>query len=232
MLWNLDGRARRSIDSRPHGRHDRAIAARTIRAFIAAVRRDSPAGSTASLHSPSASASRPPTGDGNVVLFDGRLDDRETLLASMARGRDLADAPDSTLVLAAWREWGEDFLGRLQGEFALALFDAACGRLIVARDPVGCRPLYYWTNGLTFVFGSEIKAVLAHPEVPAKPNEDLLADYFLLERLPYDGRRRDIFRGHPRRAAGIFIERFAWPHHSAQFWEFQPADTDSLPHSW
>ena len=125
-----------------------AIAAQTIQAFTAAVRRDSPADSTASRHNPR--AVQPATeGDGDVVLFDGRLDDRETLLASMPRGTALADAPDSTLVLAAWRQWGEEFLRRLQGEFALALFDARAGRLIIARDPVGAA-LYYWTNRLTF----------------------------------------------------------------------------------
>ena len=85
---------------------------------------------------------------------------------------------------------------------------------IIARDPVGCRPLYYWTNGLTFVFGSEIKAVLAHPDVAAKPNEDLLADFFLLERLPYEDGGETFFEGIRAVRPGIFTERRAWPHHA------------------
>jgi asparagine synthase (glutamine-hydrolysing) len=220
-VWNLDGRpADRSILTRM---------AATIShrgADHSDIHCSGPAGFACGLHRvtpQSTGECQPATDDaGHVVLFDGRLDERETLLASIARGEALADAPDSTLVLAAWREWGEEFLGRLQGEFALALFDGRASRLILARDAVGCRPLYHWTNGRSFVFGSEIKAVIAHPDVAAKPNEDLLADFFLLERLPYDDGGETFFEGIRAVRPGSSLNVAHRGTSSAQFWDFTP----------
>ncbi|HWF83635.1 MAG TPA: asparagine synthetase B, partial [Vicinamibacterales bacterium] len=174
---------------------------------------------------------------GHVLLFDGRLDNREELLAAMttrnakalaerssssAKALAERDPPDSALVLAAWREWGRDFLARLKGDFALALFDSRAQRLLLARDPVGCRPLYYWTDGKTIVFASEIKAIAAHPDVRTTPNDDLLADFFLLDRLPYDDEGETFFRGIHAVRPGHWL-RVA-PHHttSGQFWDFDP----------
>jgi asparagine synthase (glutamine-hydrolysing) len=157
-----------------------------------------------------------------VLTFDGRLDNRTELLALIAPAVVSADDPDSTIVLAAWRMWGNSFLSRLQGDFALALFDPRAQTLILARDAVGCRPLYYWANGRRFVFASEVKAILAHPEVPRKPNEDLLADFALLERLPYDDEAATFFQGihavRPGHAIRITPERIS----SESFWDFNP----------
>jgi asparagine synthase (glutamine-hydrolysing) len=220
-LWNLDGRP---ADRSTLARMAAAIGHRG--ADHSGIHCTGSAGFACGVHrvTPQSVGERQPafTSDGHILVFDGRLDDRETLLASMARGRTLADAPDSTLVLAAWREWGEEFLGRLQGEFALALFDAGASRLIVARDPVGCRPLYYWTNGRTFVFGSEIKAVLAHPDVAARPNQDLLADFFLLERLPYEDSGETFFEGIRAVRPGSSLDLTQGRTTPAQFWDFNP----------
>src|SRR5215213_10288732 len=107
---------------------------------------------------PEAMAEHQPAVDpnGNVLVFDGRLDNRNDLLATVSGGNVIRDSPDSALVLAAWRTWGDAFASRLQGDFSLALFDPLRQTLILARDPVGCRPLYYWTDRDTCVFASEI----------------------------------------------------------------------------
>jgi asparagine synthase (glutamine-hydrolysing) len=166
--------------------------------------------------------------DGDVLLFDGRIDNREEIRASLTTPVS-SDCPDSSLVLAAWREWGQDLLSKLQGDFALALFDVRAQRLVLARDPIGCRPLYYWSDGRTMIAASEIKAILAHADVRAAPNADLLADFFLLDRLPYDDDGQTFFEaihavrpGHWRRVA---------PHHttSGQFWDFDPLARIRLP---
>ena len=160
--------------------------------------------------------------EGDVLLFDGRLDNRDEILAALNADPPAHNAPDTALVLAAWREWGQHFLAKLQGDFALALFDARAQRLVLARDPVGCRPLYYWSDGRTVIFASEIKAIASHPDVVTKPNADLLADFLLLERLPYDDEGETFFDGIHAVRPGHW-RRIA-PHHtrSGQFWDFDP----------
>ncbi len=76
------------------------------------------------------------------------------------------DHSDTEVLLQGYRAWGlEGLLNRLQGMFAFALYDVQEKTLLLARDRAGVKPLYYnWTNG-TFLFGSEIKAILAHPIV-------------------------------------------------------------------
>ena len=117
---------------------------------------------------------------GSVLTFDGRLDNREELFALLRPGVDLADnAPDPALVLAAYDHFGEKFPERLAGDFALGLFDPNRRQLLLARDPIGIRPLHYARAGSTFLFASEIKTILAHPLITPEPNDDMLAEYLL-----------------------------------------------------
>src|SRR3954470_18106225 len=95
-----------------------------------------------------------------AVLFDGRLDDREELISKLGDRRFDADSPAPILVLAAYQKWGEDFPLRLNGDFAVAIFDKARQQLLLMRDAVGPRPLYYCDARGTVVFASEIKAIL------------------------------------------------------------------------
>ena len=64
-------------------------------------------------------------------------------------------------MLEAWRRWGPDALQRFRGMFAFALFDEATGELILARDPLGIKPLYYLPRGSGVVFASELKALVS-----------------------------------------------------------------------
>jgi asparagine synthase (glutamine-hydrolysing) len=159
---------------------------------------------------------------GPVLLFDGRLDNREELLAELTWEGLLSGAPDSGLVLAAWHRWGDGCLTRLQGDFALAVFDPGQQQLILARDPVGCRPLYYWTDRNTLVFASEIKAILAHPDVRTAQNEDLLADFLLLEHLPFDDEGQTFFQGIHAVRPGHRVRVTPGHTGSQQFWDFDP----------
>jgi len=117
---------------------------------------------------------------GNVLVFDGRLDNRDELLASLKDSYQVSpSSPDPDLVLAAYGEFGDRFPERLVGDFALALFDPRRQHLIMARDVMGIKPLYYSRIRDTLIFASEIKAILAHPDVLPRPNDDTLADFFL-----------------------------------------------------
>lgn len=117
---------------------------------------------------------------GTALVFDGRLDNREELLASLnSSPRVTTSSPDPELVLSAYEAFGDRFAERLNGDFALGLFDPNRQHLLLARDAIGVRPLYYCQTGETFLFASETKALLAHPLVSPQPNDDHLAQYLL-----------------------------------------------------
>lgn len=117
---------------------------------------------------------------GGILVWDGRLDNRDELIAMLddCSGLDRA-SPDASIVMAAYQVFGEGMPERLKGDFALGLFDAVNQRLLMARDAVGLRSLHYWQSGQTFVFASEIKAILAHPGISAVPNDRMLAQVVL-----------------------------------------------------
>lgn len=118
---------------------------------------------------------------GIAVSFDGRLDNRQEIIDACvptcgSRGDVCSDA---ALVLAAYERFAEGFVCHLNGDFALALFDSTCQRLVLARDRMGARALYYCPLPRTLLFASEIKSLLAHPSVTARPDEDALAEIVL-----------------------------------------------------
>ncbi len=78
-----------------------------------------------------------------------------------AAGATFVTASDTEVVLEAWRHWGPAALERFRGMFAFALADTATGELILARDPLGIKPLFYMRRGDGIVFASELKAIVA-----------------------------------------------------------------------
>jgi asparagine synthase (glutamine-hydrolysing) len=115
-----------------------------------------------------------------AVVFDGRLDNREELLHSLSDSVQLAPmSSDPVIILAAYKQFGDRVAERLLGDFALGIFDGQQQQLLLARDAIGIRPLYYSQVADTFLFASEIKSILAHPNVSVRPNDDMLAGYAL-----------------------------------------------------
>src|SRR5262249_55384751 len=80
---------------------------------------------------------------------------------------------------------GPDFVDALDGMFALAIWDARAGRLLLARDRAGKKPLFYAHDGRRVVFGSEIKALFAHPDVPLEIDAAAIPAYFQLGYAPH-----------------------------------------------
>ena len=156
---------------------------------------------------------------GVLLVMDGRIDNRQEIIAALGQTN---DASDAACALAAYESWGDRFVERIQGSFALAVFDPVKRRLILARDAVGLRPLYYWTNGRLALFASEIKAILAHPEVTAAPNEDLVADCLLLDQLPYHDDGASFFAGIWRVLPGHIVCMTPSRTYTRRYWDFDP----------
>ena len=100
---------------------------------------------------------------GNLTLvYNGELYNYKELRAELAAaGTSFVTHSDTEVVLEAWRRWGPESLDRFRGMFAFALADTITGELVLARDPLGIKPLFYHQRGEGVVFASELKALLA-----------------------------------------------------------------------
>ncbi len=106
---------------------------------------------------------------GNWIVFNGEIYNfRELRTELEAAGVEFRSHSDTEVILAAYREWGESCLTRLGGMFAFALWDAPRKRLLLARDPMGIKPLYYHQSEQTFIFASEVRTLLRTRLVPRK----------------------------------------------------------------
>jgi len=107
--------------------------------------------------------------DGSLwIVFNGEVFNHPELREELeARGHKFSTSCDTETVLHAYEEYGPDCLSRFNGQFAIAIWDARNRSLFMARDRLGVRPLFYALSGGALVFGSEIKAILAYPEMQA-----------------------------------------------------------------
>ncbi|MFN2480890.1 MAG: asparagine synthetase B, partial [Pyrinomonadaceae bacterium] len=112
------------------------------------------------------------------LVFNGEIYNHAILRAGLERrGHAYTSRTDSETILHLYEERGLDFVGALEGDFAVCLWDGARERLVLARDPVGVKPLYFYQRDGRFIFASEIKAILAHPSVTPEVDEDSLYHY-------------------------------------------------------
>ncbi len=109
--------------------------------------------------------------DGHITLaYNGEVYNYPALRRTLeTRGYHFRSGSDAETVIALYREQGLAFLEELRGMFAFALWDSPRRQLILARDRMGQKPLYYFRSENRLIFASEIKALLMHPEVPRRP---------------------------------------------------------------
>ena len=113
-----------------------------------------------------------------AIVCNGEIYNFRELRAQLeAKGHVFRTHSDVETVLHGYEQWGAECLKHLNGMFAFAIWDRRARRLFVARDRIGEKPLYYWTDGRRLVFASEIKAILAHPAVPRKLRVRGLANF-------------------------------------------------------
>ncbi|MEK6754572.1 MAG: asparagine synthase (glutamine-hydrolyzing), partial [Bacteroidota bacterium] len=126
--------------------------------------------------------------DGSVaIVFNGEIYNHEILRKEFEqKGCRYRSRSDTESIINAYQEYGLDFVHKLLGMFAIALWDEKNQRLVLARDRIGIKPLYYTFIDGNFIFGSEIKAILQHPAVHREFNEEALDAYltFLVSPAP------------------------------------------------
>lgn len=154
-----------------------------------------------------------------AITFNGEIYNFRALRTELeARGHCFGSTSDTEVLLRAYLEWGDELLGRVSGIFAFAIHDSRSRRTLLARDPIGVKPLFYADDGQTLRFGSEVKALLSDPAVPRDVDLEALDAYlsFAYTPAPATGFRavRQILPGH----AAVFSE--SAPRHF-RYWSVQ-----------
>ena len=137
------------------------------------------------------------------VVFNGEIYNFQPLMAELAAlGHVFRTRSDTEVIVHAWEEWGEGCLDHFNGMFAFALWDARRETLFLARDRLGEKPLYYcFLSDGRLLFASELKALLASPDVPRRLDPQAIEDFFAFGYIPDP---RSIYRGRAQASAGPF----------------------------
>ena len=132
--------------------------------------------------------------DGTVwITFNGEIYNFPELRAELeAKGHRFKTATDTEVIVHLYEEYGADFPSRLSGMFAIALWDAVKERLLLVRDRVGKKPLYYRAEPNRLIFASELKSLMKAPGVPRELDPIAVDQYFAYQYIPHP---RTIWRG-------------------------------------
>jgi asparagine synthase (glutamine-hydrolysing) len=115
---------------------------------------------------------------GNWIVYNGEIYNFRELKARLqAEGEGFVSQSDTEVLLKAYGRWGEKCLGELRGMFAFAIWDAMRSRLLLGRDPMGIKPLYYCSTGQNFLFASELRTLLGTGLVPRRLDPAGLINY-------------------------------------------------------
>lgn len=139
-----------------------------------------------------------------TISFNGEIYNFRELRGELeGRGHIFRTSGDTEVILAAWRQWGEGCLARLNGMFAFAIHDAARGCLFLARDRLGVKPLHFarLSDG-ALVFASELKGLLKHPLLRREAQLSAVEDFLALGYVPDD---TSIVAGVEKLAAGHYL---------------------------
>lgn len=138
-----------------------------------------------------------------VVIFNGEIYNYKALRAELeGLGHRFATHTDTEVIVHGYEVWGIDVLKHLRGMFALGIWDESQERLLLARDRLGEKPLYYAQVGDVFLFASEIKALFEYPHLKREVNPDALPFYLS---LGYVAPPMTLFRGIEKLAPGEWL---------------------------
>lgn len=114
------------------------------------------------------------------LIFNGEIYNYKELAGELKRsGHSFRSNSDSEVIIHAYEEWGTNCVSLFNGMFAFAIWDVSEHSLFAARDRLGIKPFYYWTNNRYFIFSSEIKSILLHPDISLEPNYQTIRRYLL-----------------------------------------------------
>lgn len=141
---------------------------------------------------------------GKILVCNGEIYNYQGLMGELKeKGHKFVGCSDNEVILHGFEEWGIDVVNKLVGMFAFCLWDKQSGRLILGRDHLGIKPLYYFHSGSTFIFASEAKAILAYQNQPSWQIDPVSLDYYLS--LRYVPGNRTMFVGLKKLTPGSLL---------------------------
>ncbi len=166
--------------------------------------------------------------DGNVwVTFNGEIFNYVELTRDLRRlGHRFRTASDTEVIVHAWEEWGEACFDRFNGQWALAIWDRRTQRLVLSRDRLGVRPLYYTRDAHRLLFASEVKALFADPTVPREFDAAGLDETFTYWSTVAP---RTVFAGVEQLPPGHYAILDRQGFRTAPYWSMQFPDRGSEP---
>ncbi|MCK4787418.1 MAG: asparagine synthase (glutamine-hydrolyzing) [Desulfobacteraceae bacterium] len=119
------------------------------------------------------------------ITFNGEIYNYKELREKLlAKGHQFRTQGDTETLVHLYEEYGADMVHHLQGMFAFAIWDKSNHKLLIARDRLGIKPLYYWERDGNFLFASEPKAILMHPSCQASPDPESIWHYMTYRSVP------------------------------------------------
>jgi asparagine synthase (glutamine-hydrolysing) len=155
-----------------------------------------------------------------VVVFNGEIYNFQALTDELeAAGHQFRTRSDTEVIVHAWEEWGERCVEQFRGMFGIAIWDRNTETLFLARDRLGIKPLYYayLPNGF-LIFGSELKSLLVHPDMPRELEPTAVEEFFAFGYVPDPG---TILRHARKLPAGHSLRqrRGSPPAESREYWD-------------
>jgi asparagine synthase (glutamine-hydrolysing) len=152
-----------------------------------------------------------------AIVFNGEIYNHREIRSELeCLGHCFRSNCDTETVLRAFLEWDTACFSRMRGMFAVALWTESQKRLVLVRDRMGIKPLYYYRKGDDLYFGSELKAILEHPGVPRNLDPDALDTYLSLN---YVAGTKTLIRGIRKLAPGHLLEWRGGRIHSEAWWK-------------
>ena len=160
-----------------------------------------------------------------IITFNGEIYNHCELRIELEdNGYNFHSHTDTEVIMAAYDYWGTECLNRFNGMWAFVIYDRLNDKFFISRDRFGKKPFYYYRNEDTFIFASEIKAILTHPEVEARPNIAFLDNYIQSTCKEYTTETsfEDIYRFDFSSYFEGSLEELLGDFKTQKFWEIQP----------
>jgi asparagine synthase (glutamine-hydrolysing) len=166
-----------------------------------------------------------PNEDGSIwVMLNGEVYNYPELRSELEqRGHTFKTRSDTESIVHLYEECGDGCFARLRGMFAIALWDSLRRRLLLARDRVGKKPLFYSADGQRVLFGSELKALLANGDVPRALDPEAVSDYFSLGYVPAP---KTIYRAIRKLRPGCYLVAEGGSIREVPYWDLRFGDPE------
>lgn len=160
------------------------------------------------------------------TVFNGEIYNfRELRESLVARGHLFRTRSDTEVIVHLYEEEGEGFVHKLRGMFAVAIWDSRGRKLLLYRDRLGIKPLYYWSKNGVLVFGSEIKAILEYPDVDREISLPALGDFLSFLYIPAPN---TIYRDIRKLLPGHYLRYHEGETEIRPYWELKYAPDENV----